>query len=271
MSVRTTSAAAAGGVEPARPPEPPPLAVLEERTTPRRRRSQLLSRLLPATSTPASALAHARSLSASLASTALTSASVDPTGLFPLPAPLGGPALALEPTLKISDFGLSQICLPGERLLKVCGTWAYAAPEMSDASRKGYDAAFDVWSFGVTLYVTLAGAHPFDPTGAAPTAEIKRAARSATYTFEGEEWAAVSPLAKDLISRLIVRDPAQRLSAAGMLHHPWFALPGEVDATRKAEAAGPPPTHAPHGLPFRVEPESTPPSPTPPSSGQASS
>ena len=40
--------------------------------------------------------------------------------------------------MKLADFGLSQIVEePHERLLKICGTWAYSAPEMSDPSRPG--------------------------------------------------------------------------------------------------------------------------------------
>jgi serine/threonine protein kinase len=55
------------------------------------------------------------------------------------------------PVLKIADFGLSQLIGPDERLLKVCGTWAYAAPEMSDPTKPGYDCKFDCFSFGVIL------------------------------------------------------------------------------------------------------------------------
>ena len=88
--------------------------------------------------------------------------------------------------MKIADFGLSQLIAPNERLLKVggvslpcwgalaslapaspppslqvCGTWAYAAPEMSDPSRPGYDCRFDVFSFGVILCECWGGGrHP---------------------------------------------------------------------------------------------------------------
>ncbi len=125
-------------------------------------------------------------------------------------------------TLKIADFGLSQLIGPNERLQKVCGTWAYAAPEMSDPARPGYDAKFDTFSFGVVLFVALAGFHPFDPSGTLPVADIKARARAATFDFAGEEWARVSDVGKDLIRRLIVRDPESRLDSAAVLRHPWF-------------------------------------------------
>ncbi len=73
---------------------------------------------------------------------------------------------------QIADFGLSQLIQPGQKLTKVCGTWAYAAPEMADASSGGYDCKFDTWSFGVILFVVLCGYHPFDPEGSLPVAEV---------------------------------------------------------------------------------------------------
>lgn len=41
------------------------------------------------------------------------------------------------------------------------------------------------------------------------------------YEFPDKDWAHISFAAKDLISRLLVRDAKQRLSAAQVLQHPW--------------------------------------------------
>lgn len=41
------------------------------------------------------------------------------------------------------------------------------------------------------------------------------------YEFPEKEWAHISWGAKDLISRLLVRDAKNRLSAAQVLQHPW--------------------------------------------------
>lgn len=73
---------------------------------------------------------------------------------------------------QIADFGLSQIIQPGESLTKICGTWAYAAPEMSDHSKPGYTANFDIWGFGVIMFIVLCGYHPFDPEGGLPVDEV---------------------------------------------------------------------------------------------------
>jgi hypothetical protein len=71
--------------------------------------------------------------------------------------------------------------------------------------------------------VVLSGSHPFDAQGNAPVHEIKARARAAQFDFEGDEWLHISDRAKDLIKRLIVKDPEQRLDSAAMLAHPWFS------------------------------------------------
>lgn len=41
------------------------------------------------------------------------------------------------------------------------------------------------------------------------------------YEFPEKDWAHISFSAKDLISKLLVRDAKKRLSAAQVLQHPW--------------------------------------------------
>lgn len=68
------------------------------------------------------------------------------------------------PHLKICDFGYSKSSVLHSQPKSIVGTPAYIAPEV--LSRKAYDGKIaDVWSCGVTLYVMLVGAYPFeDPT-----------------------------------------------------------------------------------------------------------
>lgn len=41
------------------------------------------------------------------------------------------------------------------------------------------------------------------------------------YEFPEKDWAHISSSAKDLISKLLVRDAKNRLSASQVLQHPW--------------------------------------------------
>lgn len=59
------------------------------------------------------------------------------------------------------------------------------------------------------------------------------------YEFPEKDWAHISFAAKDLISKLLVRDAKQRLSAAQVLQHPW--VQGVSEPCWGPPASGPPP------------------------------
>lgn len=64
-------------------------------------------------------------------------------------------------SLKIGDFGLSNIMQDGEFLKTSCGSPNYAAPEVIDG--KYYSGEeIDVWSSGIILYAIVTARLPFD-------------------------------------------------------------------------------------------------------------
>lgn len=102
---------------------------------------------------------------------------------------------------------------------------AYEAPEVQS---ENYSEKCDMWSLGVLLYAMLSGAMPFKSASDA---------RTGTFKMSGETWDAVSPEAKELIGRLLVPDPAQRLSAEEVLADPWVRDAAEVEAMPAQVAA----------------------------------
>lgn len=66
---------------------------------------------------------------------------------------------------------------------------------------------------GVILFILLSGKPPF---------EDLQHISIAKFGFEDPAWARVSEEAKDLIRRLLVVDPARRLSASNVLAHAWI-------------------------------------------------
>ncbi|CAH9118485.1 unnamed protein product [Cuscuta europaea] len=65
------------------------------------------------------------------------------------------------PRVKICDFGYSKSEVFHSQPKSTVGTPAYVAPEV--LTRKEYDGKLaDIWSCGVTLYVMLTGAYPFE-------------------------------------------------------------------------------------------------------------
>ncbi|XP_004464048.1 tribbles homolog 3 [Dasypus novemcinctus] len=92
---------------------------------------------------------------------------------------------------------------------------AYVGPEIL-SSRPCYSGkAADVWSLGVALFTMLAGHYPFQDS--APALLFGKIRRGAFALPEG-----LSAPARCLVRCLLRREPAERLTAAGVLLHPWL-------------------------------------------------
>nr|VDD37454.1 unnamed protein product [Brassica oleracea] len=148
----------------------------------------------------------------------------------------GSPA----PRLKICDFGYSKVydecclLLPFSSSVlhsqpkSTVGTPAYIAPEV--LLRQEYDGKIaDVWSCGVTLYVMLVGAYPFEDPDE-PRDYRKTIQRILSVKYAIPEDVRISPECCHLISRIFVADPATRISIPEIKNHAWFLknLPADL-------------------------------------------
>eukprot|EP00042_Codosiga_hollandica_P055968 m.795438 g.795438 ORF g.795438 m.795438 type:complete len:1191 (+) comp59243_c0_seq1:155-3727(+) len=145
--------------------------------------------------------------------------------------------------LKLGDFGLSVEVK--EPLDTVCGTPTYVAPEIIDENVPGYGLEVDLWAMGVIIYIVLCGFPPFSIPNKDQQALFAKICRG-EYTFPFPYWKGmafsrtkagffflsaclfayrlgVSFQAKDLITKLLLVNPARRLSAAQVLEHPWVS------------------------------------------------
>ena len=119
--------------------------------------------------------------------------------------------------VKLIDFGLSKLCKhPSIKMRTKTGSPDYAAPEVR--MNVEYTSSCDIWSCGCILYFLLSGKTPFHDSTQSKTLERIKSCR---FNFDDPIWSGISDQAKDLISRLIVLDPNNRLSVDQILQHPW--------------------------------------------------
>ncbi|XP_076940172.1 calcium-dependent protein kinase 20-like [Bidens hawaiensis] len=125
-----------------------------------------------------------------------------------------------EAALKTIDFGLSMFFKPGEMFTDMVGSPYYVAPEVL---RKFYSQECDIWSAGVIIYILLCGVPPFwDETESGIFDQVLKG----DLDFSSEPWPDISESAKDLVRRMLVRDPKRRLTAPEVLRHPWVQADG---------------------------------------------
>ncbi|KAK9129621.1 hypothetical protein Sjap_010108 [Stephania japonica] len=136
----------------------------------------------------------------------------------------GSPA----PRLKICDFGYSKSSVLHSQPKSTVGTPAYIAPEV--LARRVYDGKIaDVWSCGVTLFVMLVGAYPFeDPLE--PKNVVKTVERIVNVQYSIPDNIEISSECRDLISRIFVADPSVRITIPEIQKHGWFLknLPADL-------------------------------------------
>ncbi|XP_076277413.1 polo like kinase SAK [Lasioglossum baleicum] len=121
--------------------------------------------------------------------------------------------LSRDMQVKIADFGLAtQLTRPDEKHLTMCGTPNYISPEVATRSSHGLEA--DVWSLGCMLYTLLVGKPPFDTDAVKST--LTRVVM-ADYVMPHH----LSDNAKDLIDKLLKKNPKERIRLRDIPKHPF--------------------------------------------------
>jgi serum/glucocorticoid-regulated kinase 2 len=116
--------------------------------------------------------------------------------------------------VKLADFGLSKDIMDNEIASSFCGTPEYVAPEMIQKKQYGY--VVDEWSLGVLLYEMVFGFPPF--SGSNKDKLYEKILKSEPAIPEGSD-----PAMKDIINKLLTKDPKNRPMFKDLMSHPFFA------------------------------------------------
>jgi len=131
------------------------------------------------------------------------------------------------PIIKLADFGLSKLVGPNDTLHVPCGTMGYVAPEV--LMQQPYGKPVDLWSVGVVTYLLLRGRLPFDSKDKQVLIQKTIEAR---VDLNPAYWSKYTQYCLDFISKLLVKDPSERLSVDQALEHAWIRN-GEILIPRK--------------------------------------
>ena len=114
--------------------------------------------------------------------------------------------------VKLIDFGFAVYAK--KKLRTFCGTPTYMAPEIVK-KREYVGTKVDIWALGVLLYRMITGTYPFK---AKKDRELYRKISVGKY----DEQVIPDPRIRDLISKMLVVKPGERLSILGVLQHEWL-------------------------------------------------
>ncbi|KGO67965.1 Calcium/calmodulin-dependent/calcium-dependent protein kinase [Penicillium italicum] len=124
--------------------------------------------------------------------------------------------------LKVVDFGVSEMFEKDSNMFtgKSAGSPAFLPPELCVVKHGVVSGrATDIWSMGVTLYCLRYGRLPFEKQS---IFELYDSIRGDPLVYEEESDEAF----KDLIGRILEKDPEKRIDMFGLREHPWVTKNG---------------------------------------------
>lgn len=124
-----------------------------------------------------------------------------------------------EGNIKVSDFGSSQTMRnPDDTFTNTPGTPAFLSPEQCGGTKEFLGKPLDIWAMGVTLYYMLCNRPPFV---ARRLGDLYESIKSEEVSLSQE----ISPELKDLITRLLEKNPLKRIQLPELKEHPWMRRP----------------------------------------------
>lgn len=160
----------------------------------------------------------------------------------------GNLLLTASGDVKLADFGVSaELVQTLAKRATMIGSPYWMAPEILKQMK--YESKVDVWSLGITAYELVTSRPPYSELPYMKA--IFLIPKNDSPVLPAPHATAFSAECHDFIAKCLIKEPAQRPSAADLLNHPWIVKAGDkkvvvklleetmpkIDAAREAPPA----------------------------------
>ena len=120
-------------------------------------------------------------------------------------------------TLKLTDYGVSKqlISMSTKFITKGVGTFGFISPEVLLPQYEEYDEECDLWSLGIIIYILFFNENPIGESNIAYYNNLKELNQYRVNSTDNENL-------DDLIQKLLIKDPKQRIKWNEYFEHPFF-------------------------------------------------
>jgi len=137
----------------------------------------------------------------------------------------------LKIRVKVADLGLATFCDENMKLTTFCGSPIYSSPEVNlGIPYNGFK--YDIWCLGIVLYYIVYEKFPFNVDDTLENSDdescfakkveyLYTKIRNDSVNLETEDLD-ISNDCKDLIKRMLEKNPNDRLPISDILQHPWI-------------------------------------------------
>lgn len=119
-------------------------------------------------------------------------------------------------TIKVTDFNFARELYDNDLAQTMCGSPLYMAPEIIE--KEEYTVKSDLWSVGMILYEMVYGRTPYSDSYNLVNLLEKIKTKPINYSDY------ISPECNDLIRRLLVINPIDRICWQDFFSHPWLQI-----------------------------------------------
>lgn len=126
---------------------------------------------------------------------------------------------ATDLTLMVTDYAIAKIFEPEAGLSQFLHSPIYMAPETFGSVH--FEAASDIWAAGVIMHLLITGEPPFK---AKSEAKLIRRIQRRAVPLTHPNWTYLTKPAREILAKMLTKEPAKRPSASNLLKHPWFNI-----------------------------------------------